>query len=134
MLPPLGLPYLLLSLRARRALPTLHALPTLPSFPATPVLLSSLTALCKSCTCLRVFVPKTIRNQTMEKIVLHTCSDLFKPVHTSVTMYARRAMSVFPSIFPIRKLLFFSLTSYPAEFAYFSSPNRGLSNSLAALK
>ena len=57
-----------------------------------------------------------------------TCSNLFTPVHTSVMMYAHHAISVFPSIFPFRKLLFFSLTCYPAEIAYFNSPNRQLSN------
>ena len=37
-------------------------------------------------------------------------------------MYARRAFLHF------WKLLFFSLTSYPGEMAYFNSPNRQLSN------
>ena len=47
-LPPLGLPYLSLSLPVRPALLALHALPALLSFPAIPVLSSSLTALCKA--------------------------------------------------------------------------------------
>ena len=39
-------------------------------------------------------------------------------------MYARLAMS----FLHFRTLLFFSLTSYPGEIAYFNSPNRQLSN------
>ena len=39
-------------------------------------------------------------------------------------MYARLAMS----FFAFRTLLFFSLTSYHGEIAYFNSPNRQLSN------
>ena len=39
-------------------------------------------------------------------------------------MYARLAMS----FLYFRTLLFFSLTSYPAEMAYLNSPNRELSN------
>ena len=39
-------------------------------------------------------------------------------------MYARRAMS----IFALSKAFILSLTSYLAEIAYFSSPNRELSN------
>ena len=44
--------------------------------------------------------------------------------HTTVTIYASRKMS----FFALPKLLFFSLTSYPAKIAYFNSPNRELSN------
>ena len=29
------------------------------------------------------------------KTALHTCSDLSEPVHNTVTMYARRAISIF---------------------------------------
>ena len=39
-------------------------------------------------------------------------------------MYARLAMS----FLHFRTLLFFSLTSYPGEIAYFNSPNRELSD------
>ena len=53
-----------------------------------------------------------------------TCPDLFGPTHNTVTMYARLAMS----FLYFRTLLFFSLTSYPAEIAYFYLPNRELSN------
>ena len=41
-------------------------------------------------------------------------------------MYARRAMS----FFALSNLLFFGLTTYPAEIAYFNSPNEELSNSV----
>ena len=44
--------------------------------------------------------------------------------HTAVTMYACRAVI----FLHFRVLLFFSLTSYPAEIAYFNLPNRELSN------
>ena len=39
-------------------------------------------------------------------------------------MYARLAMS----FLHFRTLLFFSLTPYPVEIAYFNPPNRQLSN------
>ena len=39
-------------------------------------------------------------------------------------MYGRLAMS----FFALSNALFFSLTSYPGEIAYFNSPNRQLSN------
>ena len=44
--------------------------------------------------------------------------------HTAVTMYVRRTMS----FLHFRMLLFFSITSYPAEIAHFNSPNGELSN------
>ena len=44
-------------------------------------------------------------------------------------MYARRAMS----FFALWNLLFFGLTSYPAEIAYFNSPNRELSNGVQVM-
>ena len=50
------------------------------------------------------------------------------PVHTSLTIYALRAMAASCWIFPLRKLLFFDLTCYLFEIAYFCSPNRELSN------
>ena len=43
--------------------------------------------------------------------------------HTTVTMYVRRS-----HFLHFRMLLFFSVTSYPAEIAHFNSPNRELSN------
>ena len=57
----------LFSKKLDAALPSLLALPALPSFPAIPALSSSLTALCKSCTCLHLFVLKTFRKQNMKK-------------------------------------------------------------------
>ena len=45
-------------------------------------------------------------------------------------MYARRAMS----ISHFRRLLFISLMSYPAEIAYFSLPNRELSNGVRLME
>ena len=121
-LPPLGLPYLLLSLHARPALPPLHALPALPSFPAPPVLSSSLTALNKSCTCLCVI--KANRNRSIEKwyfTPVLTCSNPFTPLHTSVTMSARQLFLQFS----LSKAV---TTSYTAEIAYFSSSNREICN------
>ena len=44
--------------------------------------------------------------------------------HTTLTMYDRHEMS----FLHFQKLLFFSLTSYPAEIAYFNLPNQELSN------
>ena len=46
-------------------------------------------------------------------------------------MYARRAMS----IFALSKAFYFlSLTAYPGEIAYFSSPNRELSDAAELLE
>ena len=50
--------------------------------------------------------------------------------HTTVTMYARRAVI----FLHFRMLLFFSLTSYPGEIAYFNSPNQELSNDVSLLE
>ena len=44
-------------------------------------------------------------------------------------MYARRAMS----FLHCRMLLFFGLTSYLAEIAYFNSPNGELSNGVLVM-
>ena len=55
---------------------------------------------------------------------VQTCLNLSKPVHNTVTMYALWAMP----FLHFWMLLFFSITSYPAEMAYFNSPNRELSN------
>ena len=64
----------------------------------------------------------------LRKIVLHTCSDLSKPVQTCSQYrdYVRWLRHVI--FLHFRRLSFFSLTSYPGEIAYFSSPNRELSN------
>ena len=43
--------------------------------------------------------------------------------HTTVTMYVNRS-----HFLRFRMLLFFSITSYPAEIAHFNSPDRELSN------
>ena len=58
----------------------------------------------------------------------HTFSHLLTPVRTSVTIYALRTMAASPWIFPLRKLLFFELTCYLFEIAYFCSPKWELSN------
>ena len=93
-------------------------------------------------TCAHLFTP------------VHTCSHLLTPAHTSVTIHAFRARAVSRWIFPLRKLilfdhvhssrnvillhfrrlLFFSLAFYPAEIAYFNSPNRALSNGVGPMK
>ena len=56
--------------------------------------------------------------------------NLSEPVHNTVTMYAPCAMP----FLHFRMLLFFSITSYPAEIAYFNSPNRDLSNSVRVME
>ena len=58
-----------------------------------------------------------------------TCPDLSGPMRNRVTMYSCFAMS----FLHFRMLLFFSLTSYPAEIAYLNSPNRELSNGVRVL-
>ena len=50
--------------------------------------------------------------------------NLSEPVHNTVTMYAVCAMP----FLHFQMLVFFSITFYPAEIAYFNSPNRELSN------
>ena len=54
---------------------------------------------------------------------VQTCPNLSEPVHITVVMYARHTMS----FLHFRMLLFFSLTFYPAEIAYFNLPNGELS-------
>ena len=54
---------------------------------------------------------------------------LFPPVHNKVTMYARLT-----HFLHFRMLLFFSLTSYPGEIAYFNSPNGELSVSARVME
>ena len=61
------------------------------------------------------------------KIVLHTCSDLSRLVWT-YAQYSDYVRSSRCHFLHFRMLLFFSLTSYPGEIAYFNSPNRQLSN------
>ena len=62
-----------------------------------------------------------------QKIVLHTCSDLSRLVRTYVE-YSDHVHSSRTHFLHFRTLLIFSLTSYPAEIAYFNSPNWELSN------
>ena len=62
----------------------------------------------------------------LRKIVLHTCSDLSRLVRT-YAQYSDHVRSSRSHFLHFRTLLFFSLTSYPGEIAYFNSPNRQLS-------
>ena len=64
------------------------------------------------------------------KVALHTCSDLSKLVQTCLNQSAIQwpCTLVAPCHFlHFRMLLFFGLTSYPGEIAYFNSPNGELS-------
>ena len=65
------------------------------------------------------------------KIALHACSDLSKPVrtcpHLSTIQWPCTLIALCHFLY-FRMLLFFGLTSYPAEIAYLNSPNRELSN------
>ena len=64
------------------------------------------------------------------KIAVHTCSDLSKPVRTCLNQSAIQwpYTPVAPCHFlHFRMLLFFGLTSHPAEIPYFNSPNWELS-------
>ena len=63
----------------------------------------------------------------MRKIVLHSCSDLFRLVWT-YAQYSDHVRSYRSHFLHFRTLLFFSLASYPGEIAYFNSPNQELSN------
>ena len=54
---------------------------------------------------------------------VETCPKLSKPVHNSDHVRSSRGQFLH-----FRRLLFLSLTSYPGEIAYFSSPNRELMN------
>ena len=90
---------------------------------------------------------------------MQTFLHLFTPLHTSVTICVLHAMAVliefspckscyFSILRPIllklhilphlflhfRRLLFSSLASYPAEIAYFNSPNWELSNGVQVMK
>ena len=65
------------------------------------------------------------------KIALHTCSDLSKLVRTCLNKSAIQwpCTTVAQCHFlHFQMLLFFGLTSYPGEIAYFNSPNGELSN------
>ena len=67
------------------------------------------------------------------KIVLHTCSDLSKPVRTcpQYSDHVRSSRRVI--VLHFRMLLFFGLTSYPGDIAYFNSPNQELSNGVQVM-
>ena len=87
-LPLLRLRYLLLSLCARPALPTLHVLPALLlflllSFFHSHLLLFAKAVLACVYSCSRQL---EIRVWRKKQVVVHTFSDLFKPVYTSATM------------------------------------------------
>ena len=60
------------------------------------------------------------------KIVLHTCSGLSRLVRT-YAQYRDHVRSA-RNFLHCQALLFFSLTSYPVQFAYLNSPNRQLPN------
>ena len=59
-----------------------------------------------------------------------TCPNLSEPVHNSVTMYALRTMP----FLHFQMLLFFSILFYPAEIAFFNSPNWQLSNGVQVME
>ena len=107
----------------------------------TPVLTCS--NLCKPFhTCLQMFTP------------VHNCSHLFTPVHTCSHLFTPQWLSTCPNLsgparicprysddvrssrnfLHFRMLLFFSLTSYPGEIAYFNSPNRELSKDVLVME
>ena len=70
------------------------------------------------------------------KIALHMCSELSKLVWTCLNQSAIQwpCTPIAQCHFlHFRMLLFFSLTSYPAEIAYFDSPDRELSNSVQVM-
>ena len=56
--------------------------------------------------------------------------NLSEPVHNTVAMYALHEMP----FLHFWMLLFFSITSYPAEIAYFNLPNRELSNGVQVME
>ena len=70
----------------------------------------------------RAWVSRLRKNSTSHLFWLaQTCSDL-RTIQWSCTLVSQCHFLHF------RTLLFFSLTSFPAEIAYFNSPNRQLSN------
>ena len=78
----------------------------------------------------------TACNSQLRKIALHTCSDLSKLVRTCLNQSAIQwpcTPVVQCHFLHFRMLLFFSLMSYPAEIAYFNSPNGELSNGVRVM-
>ena len=73
-----------------------------------------------------MFTPKHGKNSNLASVFVKMLG-LFTPVHTSVMMYARCALSVFRSMFRFRKLSFSVFQSYPAKITDFCSPNQELS-------
>ena len=70
------------------------------------------------------------------KTALHTCSDLSKLVGTCLNQSAIQwpCTPVAQCHFlHFRMLLFFGLTSYPGEIAYFNLPNQELSNGVRVI-
>ena len=70
------------------------------------------------------------------KIALHTCSDLSKPVRTCPNLSTIQWPCTLVAqchFLHFRMLLFFGLTSYPAEIAYFNWPNGELSNGVRVM-
>ena len=70
------------------------------------------------------------------KIALHTCSDLSKLVPTCLNQSKIQWPCTLVAqchFLHFRMLLFFGLTSYPGEIAYFNSPNEELSNSVQVM-
>ena len=66
-----------------------------------------------------------------------TCYHLFTPVHTcsDFSDYLRSSRNgTFSLNFPLAKAVFFDLTCYLVEIAYFCSPNRELSNCVRLLQ
>ena len=63
------------------------------TLPAFPLISSSLAALCKSCTCLHLFVLKTFRNQNMNEKKLKAALP---------ALHALPALPYFPAILPLR--------------------------------
>ena len=70
------------------------------------------------------------------KIALHTCSDLSKLVRTCLNQSSIQWQCTPVTqcqFLDFRMLLFFDLTSYPGEMAYFNWPNRELSNGVQVM-
>ena len=57
-------------------------------------------------------------------LLVQTCLNPSEPVNNTLTMYARSGVSSFA----LSIVLIFGLMSFPAEIAYFNSPNHELSN------
>ena len=67
------------------------------------------------------------------KIVHHNCSDLPRLVRTLRTIQWPCTLVLQCHFLHFRTLLFFGLTSYPAEIAYFNSPNWELFNGVRVM-